>query len=296
MSKWMMTHRTNRTGLVLVFAVLGAISCWRVYGQEKKQLRSEYEVLPSAEAILDKYVEVTGGKAAYSRLHTQHLEGTVKVGSGSADGRFTSDHAGPANSLEVVSFGLLQTVRGTNGEVAWQKSGPLASLGSGQGRLREYGERDLALLLARFNADAGWRDLFSKAETAAVENVNGSECYRIDLTVKDGLGITGGLRVTKYYDKQSGLLVKIAMLLKVPKTDPAAKAPLEFGEMPWELILGDYRKERDVLVSHQMIERVGGRQPITTTIEQVDWNASISRRGYDLPDDIRALLAGKKSQ
>jgi hypothetical protein len=162
--------------------------------------------------------------------------------------------------------------------------------------LREYGEKDLALLLARFNADAGWRDLFSKAETVAVENVNGCECYRLELTVKDGLGITGGLRVTKYYDKQSGLLVKTAMILKVPKTDPATKAPLEFGEMPWELLLGDYRKERDVLVPHQMIERVGGRQPITTTIEQVDWNASISRDRYELPDDVRALLAGKKPQ
>ena len=144
-------------------------------------------------------------------------------------------------------------------------------------------------MLARFNSDAGWRDLYSKAETVGVENVNGCECYKLVLTVKDGLGVTGGLRVTKYYDKQSGLLVKTAMILKVPKTDPASNSfaapiprlPLEFGEMPWELLLGDYRKERDVIVPHQMVERVGGREAITTTIEQVDWNASISRDRYE---------------
>jgi hypothetical protein len=45
-----------------------------------------------------------------------------------------------------------------------------------------------------------------------------------------------------------------------------------------------------------MIEKVGGREAITTTIEQVDWNASISRDRYELPGDIRALLAGKKAQ
>ncbi len=304
-----MAPRTNscqarRAKWLILCLVLSAGFSRPSYGQEKKQLRAEYEVLPSAEVILDKYVELTGGKAAYSKLHTLHVEGTVQVGNGTTKANMTSDHAPPANSYEVVSFGLLQIVRGTNGEVAWQKNGPLASIGKGEARLREYGEKDLALLLARFNADAVWRDLYSNVETLALENMNGCECYRIELTVKDGLGITSGLRLTKYYDKQSGLLVKTAMNLKVPKTEPSTnpfaapvpKVPLEFGEMAWELLIGDYRKERDILVPHQTIERINGRAPTTTTIEQVDWNASISKDRYGLPDEVQALLPQRRAR
>jgi len=101
-------------------------------------------------------------------------------------------------------------------------------------------------LLARFNADAGWRDLYAKAETLGVENVNGCECYKLELTVKAGLGMTSGLRVTKYYDKQSGLSHKgsddfkgtedrIPRAALLPHQSP--EVPLEFGEMPWELLL-----------------------------------------------------------
>jgi hypothetical protein len=303
MAQRMISSHDAAKGFTLWLAACVAFS-WPIRGQDKKQPNAESEALPSAEVILDKYIEVTGGKAAYSRLHTLHLEGGVQVGNSTSKNNITSDYALPANSYEVVSFGLMQVVKGTNGKVAWQKSGPLASIGKGEARLREYGEMDLALLLARFNADATWRDLYSKVETVGVESINGRECYRIELTVKGGLGITGGLQLTKYYDRQSGLLVKTAMNLKVPKTDPPTnafaapvpKVPLELGEMAWEFLVGEYRKERDILFPHQTIERINGRVRATTTIEQVDWNASISKDRYGLPDEVQTLLTERKAR
>lgn len=90
------------------------------------------------------------------------------------------------------------------------------------------------------------------------------------------------------------------MVLKVPNTEPGAnpfappvpRTPLQFGEMPWELPTGDYRQEREVVVPHQLIARVGRREPMTTTIERVDWNASLLKTRFTLPAEIATVVNG----
>jgi hypothetical protein len=43
--------------------------------------------LPKAETILDKYVEATGGKAAYEKHHTEIAKGTLRNGGHGLQGR-----------------------------------------------------------------------------------------------------------------------------------------------------------------------------------------------------------------
>ncbi len=62
----------------------------------------------------------------------------------------------------------------------------------------------------RMDAELNWRDLFSKTETVGSENVEGRDCYKVVLTPKTGKPMT------QYFDKQSGLMVKVVMTLKGP--------------------------------------------------------------------------------
>ena len=68
------------------------------------------------------------------------------------------------------------------------------------------------------------------------------------------------------------------------------KSPM--GELPTESLIGDYRKEGDLLMAHKMTQKAAG-QEITIQFDSVKFNVDIPKEKFDLPEEIRAL-AGKK--
>src|SRR5207248_122578 len=153
------------------------------------------EDLPKAETLLDKYVEVTGGKAAYAKIHGDISTGTMTFGAMGLSGKMVSYSQDPGKRLvEVTIEGVGKISEGSNGEVAW-------SLSAMQGpRLKEGDEKAEALLQGKQNSDFLWRDVFKTVETVAAESVDGKDCYKVVLTPK------AGKPVTKWYDKQSNLV------------------------------------------------------------------------------------------
>ncbi len=146
------------------------------------------------------------------------------------------------------------------------------SLSAIQGpRLKEGDEKSTALQAARFNADLNWRDAY-KAETLGVEQVDGKDCYKVRLTPKEGMP------VTRYYDKQSNLLVKLAITMKNP-----------MGEFAVESKVSDYRKEGDLLMPHKISQSAAG-QEVSISIESVKHNAEIPKEKFDVPAEIKALM------
>jgi len=226
--------------------------------------------LPKADTILDKYIEVTGGKAAYAKVHNEISTGTMEFAAMGLKGQLVSYTAEPDKRVaEFTLPGLGKMLDGANGEVAWATSaiqGP---------RIKDGDERAEALVEGRFNADAHWRDLFKTAETVAMEAVDGKDCYKVVVTPK------AGGPITRWYDKQSNLLVKSSMIAKSP-----------MGELEAVSTFSDYRKEGELLVPHKVVAHVAGRE-LVMTVEKVEYNADIPKDRFDLPDDIKALL--KKS-
>lgn len=226
--------------------------------------------LPKADTILDKYVEVTGGKAAYAKIHNEVSTGTMEMAVMGLKGTMVSYMAEPNKRVaELALPGLGKMLDGANGEVAW-------AMNSIQGpRIKEGDERAEALLEGQFNAEAHWRDLFKSAETVAMEAVDGKDCYKLVLTPK------AGNPITRWYDKQSNLLVKSSMVMKGP-----------MGELEAVQNFSDYRKEGDLLVPHKVVAHVAGREMVVT-VDKVEYNADLPKDRFDLPDDIKALV--KKS-
>src|SRR5262249_46603695 len=132
-------------------------------------------------------------------------------------------------------------------------------------------EKMSAMHAARFNAELNWRDVY-KAETTGVEQVEGKDCYKVLLTPKEGMAIT------RYYDKDSNLLVKMVMTVKNP-----------MGEIPVESLIGDYRKEGTILMPHKVTQKAAGAE-IAITIDSVKYNAEIPKDKFDPPAEIKAML------
>jgi hypothetical protein len=194
--------------------------------------------LPKAETILDKYVEATGGKAAYQKHHSEIQKGTIELAAMGIKGTVTSYRLEPDKSYsEIELAGLGKTREGSDGAVFWSFS---AMMGP---HVKEGAEKAQAQLSARFNAELNWRDLFKEVKTTGVDTVDGKDCYKVVLTPAEGSPIT------QCYDKQSGLMVKMTM---------TAQSPM--GEQTVDSFATDYRKEGDILMPHKLKQTLAGQE------------------------------------
>jgi hypothetical protein len=87
-----------------------------------------------------------------------------------------------------------------------------------------------------------------------------------------------GKPMTQYYDKQSGLMVKMVITVKNA-----------MGEITVESVADDYRKEGGILVPHKLTNKAMGQQ-FVISIDKVEYNAEIPASRFDLPAEVQALL------
>ena len=255
-----MNRSLFRTNVIIGAALVAAIALPRLVAAD----------LPKAETILDKYIEATGGKAAYQKLHTQMQSGTFEMSAAGIKGAVTMYRAEPDLAYtEIVLEGIGKIADGFDGKVAWSNSamqGP---------HVKDGAERAQALQTSRFNGELHWRETYKTAETTGIEAVDGKDCYKVVLTPAEGSP------VTHYYDKETGLLAKMSLISQTP-----------MGEVPSDSFATDYRKEGDILMPHKVRQSVAG-QEFTITIETVKLNPEIPKDRFDLPDEIKALVNKK---
>jgi len=225
------------------------------------------EALPKAETILDRSIEVTGGKAAFEKRHNEVMHGSMDITGRGIKGTMTVYQAEPDKNLAVIEIeGIGKIESGSNGEIAWENSvlqGP---------RIKQGDEKAGSLRDGTFNAPLKWRTLYAKAETAGIETVEGHECYKVVLTPPEGKP------TNEFFDKKSGLLIKTTVARNTP-----------MGEITAEVVADDYRKEGDILVPHKMINRAAG-QEFLIVVEKVEANVEMPKDRFDLPPEIQGLL------
>jgi len=227
--------------------------------------------LPSAESILDRYVEVTGGKQVYEKRKTEIAIGTLEYPAQGVKGTITRYEAEPDNyyaTLEIPGIGKIEM--GVAGGVAWENS---ALMGP---RVKSGEEKQQAVREATMNSTLYWRKLFPKAETVGMETVDGQECYKVVLTPAEGKP------ETMYFQKKSGLAVK---------TTTVAVSPM--GEIPVEVLVANYKNFDGVLAPAKTTQKAAG-QEFTISIDKVQVNSEIPAERFAFPPEIRALLAKSK--
>jgi zinc protease len=228
--------------------------------------------LPSPESILDRYVEVTGGKQVYEKRKSEIATGTLEYPAQGIKGTITRYETEPDNyyaTLEIPGIGKIEM--GVNGDVAWENS---AIMGP---HIKSGEEKRQAIREATMNSTLYWRKLFPKVETAGVEMVDGQECYKVVLTPAEGNA------ETMYFQKKSGLAVKTTMV-----------AVSQAGDIPVEVTVADYKNFGGVMAPAKVTQKAAG-QEFTISIDKVQVNAEIPAERFALPPEIRALLDKSKA-
>jgi hypothetical protein len=226
----------------------------------------------TAEAILDRYVQVSGGKAARMKSRTQYLKSRVAMPSQGIQGTAIEYRGDGISYIEMEIPGVGKIEQGVYNGVVWEKS---ALMGP---RLKEGDEKYIALRQAALDSEWNWRKYYS-AELVPSEASEAPEpSDKIVLTPK-----LGGSPETRYFSKKSGLLVKMTTTQKS-----------QLGAISMEMLFEDYRPVDGVLVSFRNIVKAGP-QNMEMIQEEVRSNLPIPASKRVPPPDVQALIKAKSA-
>jgi hypothetical protein len=223
--------------------------------------------LPTGDAVLAKYVEATGGAAAYDALKNRVVHARMEImGAGVVLG-LTVYNAPPANLYTIVeseATGRIET--GVSDGIVWENSALRGAL------VKDGIERDDALRDAIFDRIAHWKEHLTRAECVGTTDVNGKPAYRVVATPKTGSP------QTLYFDKDSGLLVR---------TETTVNSAA--GAVPVVAEPGDFRKVDGIMLAFTSRMKVMGQERVVT-IEKVEHNVAMPADRFALPAEIRSLV------
>jgi hypothetical protein len=248
------TMSMRRSLAPAVLAFLTAIGEPAAHAQAKPDL-------PTGDAVLDQFVEASGGQAAYKRLKNRVSTGTVEITGANIKGTIKATQAAPNQLLAVMDLGAVGGVvtQGTDGKNAWE-----VSTLTGERNL-EGDEKESFIREADFYKELRWKDLYSKVECIAIEDVQGKPAYKVALTPRSGKP------VTEYYDKTSHLLVKQATIANTP-----------MGEVPVENYPSDYKKVDGVLIPFTATQKVLTQQ-IVVKMNDIKHNVDVPAGTFKRP-------------
>lgn len=223
--------------------------------------------LPPAGEVLDRYTEAIGGKAAYERIRTIHSEATVEFRGANRTATRSSWRAAPDRSYNVLDIpGLGRIEEGTDGRLAW-------SISPQRGPEIKSGEaRDLALRAAAWNGEVRLRELYPRIEVAGAEDIDGRPCFELRLTPPTGAALI------RYFDQQSGLLVRNITRVATPA-----------GDLDVVTDVSDYREVNGVRTPFRIVQK-GAGPVMVFTIEKLEYNVPIPASRFAVPAAIRQLM------
>lgn len=226
--------------------------------------------LPTGEQVFDRYVEVTGGKAAYEARKTEYAKGTISMPAANIEGTFEAWSQAPDQAVQILQMpGIGKMQIGSNGANAWELSEVMGP------RLKDGEEKADAVREAIFNLPIQWRKIFTKVETSGVEDVEGAACYKVIATTP------AGRTETWFFDKSSGL----AVLSK-------RTALTSMGPMAADSFTKEYKKFGGVLQPTLVIIKTAG-QEMQLKFDQIEQNIEIPAGRFDPPAEIQQLITPK---
>jgi hypothetical protein len=232
------------------------------------RVSAQDEALPKAETILDRFVEVTGGKAAYEKRKSEVTTLEIEFVGRGIKGTMTRYADLSGNSLAEGEFeGIGKMGEGVYNGQAWD-SNPMTGA-----RVKTGVEAADAVRDSQMNAQVEWRKYY-KAETAGMEKVGDEDAYKVTLTpAGEGKG------QTNWYSKKSGLILKMARTISNP-----------MGEIPVEITVGEYGTYGELKYPKKLTNNIMGTQ-MAITLVSVKMNEDIPKEKFEPPAEVKKLMA-----
>ncbi|MCX7798752.1 MAG: outer membrane lipoprotein-sorting protein [Fimbriimonadales bacterium] len=188
----------------------------------------------TAEQVLDKSVEASGGKQNLTKLKTAILRATMEAPAQGLQGSVVTYIKAP-NKIRVETdiAGIGKTLQGFDGKVAWSKD-PI------QGLRRLEGAEKAAMVRTSSVVSTDWRQFYTKATYIGTDKVGDRSVHVVEVTPKDAKP------VRQFFDAETFLLLKQTGVQQGP-----------MGEMPFEAFFTDYKEFEGLKIPMKQIVKVG---------------------------------------
>jgi hypothetical protein len=241
--------------LTIIFLLTAIAAAGLAQGGQQKPA-----AMPTADQIIDKYVQAIGGKAAIEKTTSRVSKGSFELPAFGASGTFESTEKVPNKGLTVINvegFGVVQ--EGFDGKVAWGQDP--------QNGLREKTGAELAAakLDAEFHKPIKVKQLYPKLVVKGKDKVGDHEVYVVEATPVDSGAETW------YFDTQTGLMLRQDAVREGPQ-----------GRQESQTFLDDY-KDVDGVKLPFSIRQVTTAFTINITIKEVKHNVPVDDAKFAKP-------------
>ncbi|MBZ5687160.1 MAG: c-type cytochrome [Acidobacteriia bacterium] len=212
---------------------------------------------PTAEHLIDKYVQAAGGEAAIQKVNSRVMKGTIDFGGMSLPiDIYAKD---PLKRISFTHMAEGDNITAFDGREGW--------LGMSGHPLREMHGSDLdgAAIDADLHLAAHLRQMFSESRTEGTEKIGDHDAYVV-------VGQREGKPpIRLYFDKQTGLLVR---LVRFGET--------ALGWLPTQIDYADYRDVDGVKVPYRWtLARPSGR--FTIQVNELKQNVPVDDGRFAKP-------------
>ncbi|MED5507848.1 MAG: hypothetical protein VX684_08415 [Planctomycetota bacterium] len=221
--KTMKTTRPRRhlTGLLFTTAVLGLAPA--ATAQEPAAKQSETETYPAPQALVDKWIETSGGKEAWEKIDCMTQKGTIKMPAMGMSGALEIYMKSPDLMLSTVDFsGLGKMEEGFDGTTAWSID-PMTGPTLKKGMQLVQAQRQ-----ASFTGQINPLQNFTSSRTTGKAEFGGAECWVVEATGEDGVTLL-------YFDVETGRSAGLVMTAETPqgaiKVTVQTSEPKKFGPL-----------------------------------------------------------------
>jgi hypothetical protein len=226
--------------------------------------------LPSGESLLQRYIDRSGGGDAYAKAKNMSMSGTVQMPAQNITGTVAIFEEGEKSYTAMDFAGIGKIEEGYDGETAWENSalqGP---------RILEGDEKISAKRAATLSLITSWRDIYREARTIGAEDIDGKPAWKVEMTPKEGKP------ETFYFDRDSGLLVRVAAVFSTP-----------LGDISTESTMSDFRPVDGILTPFEMAEKAMS-QNIVMKFSAIAYNVQMPKGRFDLPPAVKELAERRK--
>lgn len=217
--------------------------------------------VPSADQILHKFLDATGGRAAWEKLHSRVSEGTVEIPAMNLSGAAEMYEKAPDLALVKVSVSGSVFSEGFDGKVAWSND-PRDGLHEQTGAQLAETRRQ-----SDFRFPLDFQKLYPTLSAPKTGQIGGRSVYIIDATPAEG-----GPPDQASFDAQTGYLVR---MVTQHHNDDGSIAPIEED-------FSDYRAVDDVKIPFNL-HQSGSEVDFTIQLENVRQNVPVDDTRFSKP-------------
>ena len=249
---------------VAVFSLSGQLNA--AEGAAPSPAAGKERNLPTAKEVLDKFVKAVGGRAAFEKVHSEHILGKYEMPAQGVSGQLEVFAAQPNKLLVTINLGAIGKISsGFDGKTAWMvnpATGPMLLEGKQKTQIEEQAD-----FLSVLHDSTNYKSM----ETVDRLQFDGKDCYKLQLVKKSGS------ESTEFYEAANGLLAGVIS---------SQESPL--GPMMVTNLMNQYQKYGSLKLPSKMTQKIGPLEQVMS-VSSVEFN-TVKDSVFDVPAEVKGLI------